>query len=304
MPEQVPKVAMEPKPTDSPDENLRRSLGTKDSLGAALTKQGRFVEAETLLKQVLEARESLGQRKTDPDMLRTINNFAAALHHQGRFTEAEALHRQVLQADEETLGSEHASTITSMHNLAAVLVDQGKLEEAEELQQRALEMSRKVHGAEMPETLGIMGSLGNISLRQGKYEQAETMCREVLELRQKVLREDHPDIPSAMHNLAAALRKRGRIEEAEELHQREAALLQVNNEKTSILSDSAADPAGRGHYDEIERSLQEKVKTSMQTLGRNNQETQANMRQLGDVLIRNGKYKDAEKIFRDVLVTV
>lgn len=91
-PGQVPEKVMEPKPTNSSEEDLWSSLGTKDSLAAALTKQGLYDEAETLLREVLKTQETLGQSKADQDMLRTMNNLSGVLNQQGRFTEAEALH--------------------------------------------------------------------------------------------------------------------------------------------------------------------------------------------------------------------
>ena len=301
-PEQVPKRTMELKPTNPSDESLWSSLGTKDSLGAALTKQGRYDEAEKLLRDVLETREKLGQSNEDPNMLRTMNNLAAALHHQGRFAEAEGLHRQVLESDEQNLGSEHTDTITSMHNLASLLAHQGKFEEAEELQRRALASSQKVSGPETLETLGIMGGLGDTLLRQQKYEQAETVSREVLAIRQRVLREDHPDIAASMHNMAAVLRHSGKVDEAEELQRREDAIRQTNRGKLASTSGLAGSPATRGYYDDVEQQLQDELKLSLETSGRNSQETRSNMNRLGDVLIRNGKFKEAEDMLRNALV--
>ena len=302
-PGQVPEKGTEPNPVNCIDDDLRSSLATKDSLAAALTKQGRYDEAGKLLQEVLATREKLGQSKTNSDMLCTLNNLGAVLSHQDRFAEAEVLHRQVLESEEQRLGSEHPNIITSMHNLASVLSHQDKLEDARELEQRALDLSRKVRGPEMPETLHIMGSLGNILLGQNKYEQAEAVSREVLALRRKVLRDDHPDIPLAMHNLASVLRKQGKLDEAEELRRQEAALRQADVKKVaSEKSDAAGVPASRGHYDEVEQRLQDKVKSAMDASGRNDWETRASMSELGVVLIRNGKYKEAESVLRDVLV--
>ena len=302
-PEQTPEQVTESKPPNSINEDLRSSLATKDSLGAVLTKQGRYDEAATLLQEVLDTRERLGQSKADLEMLCTMNNLGAALNHQGRLAEAEMLHRQVLESDEQILGSEHPTTITSMHNLAGVLRGQGKLDEAEGLQRRALELSQKVRGPEMPETLGIMGNLGDILLRQQKYEQAETVSREVLHLRRKVLRENHPDIATSMHNLAAVLRKRGKLDEAEELQRQEAVLCHIDVEKTKIMGDPAGSLANRGgHYDEVERVLQDKMKSTIEASGRNSRQTRSDISELGNVLIRNCKFKEAEDIFRDILV--
>ena len=299
-PKHAPEKAAEAKPTNSPDEDLQASLGTKDGLGAALTKQGRYDEAAALLQDVLDARERLGQSKSDPNTLRTMNNLGAALSRQGHFADAEILHRQVLAADMQRLGSEHADTLTSMHNLADVLTRQDKLVEARDLQQRALAGSRIVHGPEAPATLAVMGNLADMLRRQHEYERAEALSREVLALRRKVLGPWHPDLATAMHNLASLLRARGKLEEAEELARQEAALPRMGREEMASGSDPV--PGARSHYDEVERRLRDQVRVAVEASGRESRDAQAHMRKLADVLIRNGKYQEAEDVFREVLV--
>ena len=289
-------------PTAQSDEYLQDSLATKDSLAAVLTHQGRYEEAATLLKEILNTRGRLGQSKVDSGMLRTMNNLGAALNHQGCFDEAEELHRQVLESDEQRLGSESDATITDMNNLAAVLQNQGKLDEAQQMQQRAFELSQKVHGPEAPETLGIMGNLGDILLRHDKYEQAETISREVLALRQKVLREYHPDIARGMHNLAAVLKKRGKLDEAEELHRQEIALHRTGMEGITGTNNVAEPPANQGYYDKVEEKLRDKVRLSIEASGKSSRQARSDMNDLGTVLLENGKYKEAEDTFRTALV--
>ncbi|KAG0650372.1 Kinesin light chain 3 [Hyphodiscus hymeniophilus] len=274
---------MEPKPTISSDDGIMGSLATKDSLAAALTKQGRYDEAEKLLRGVLATREKLGQSTADPDMLRTMNNLGGVLNGQSRFAEAEGLHRQVLEADEQSLGSEHSDTIISMTNLAAVLRRQGKLEESEEVQRRALESSRKVHGPGNHETVSILTHLGEILVRLHKEEQADQVSREVAELRQTMRNE------------------RENVSEAEELHRQKLALCHTSEEKITSMSDLARFLAGRGHHDEAEKMLQEVVKLSTEEYGRNDGKTRAAIGQLVGVLMRNGKYKEAEALHREDL---
>ncbi|KAK1008086.1 hypothetical protein LTR91_003154 [Friedmanniomyces endolithicus] len=298
---QVFQKAMEAAPASSSTEHLRKDLATKDSLAAVLTKSGRWDEAEAILREVLKARETLGQTIADEDMLMTMNNLGAVLNSQGRFSEAEILHRQVLEADEKSLGSEHTDTITSMNNLADVLTRQGKLDEAEPMQRQVVALSKQVRGPEHPETLSAMGNLGDILLRQKKYEEAETVSQAALELRRKVLREGHPEIASSLNNLAAVLSKRGKFDEAEALHREQYALAQTNLEKIGSMSGLARFLSSRGHYDEAETLLQDAVKMSTGELGPNHPTTRSAMSDLGDVLLRNGKYQGAEDVQRKIL---
>lgn len=270
----VPSNPAEPQPTptntSTEDHDLLTTLGLKDSLGAALTKQGKYSEAATLLLEVLTTRESLNQSPTSPAMLCTMNNLAAALHHQGHLASAESLHRRVLESHTQTLGISHPSTLTSMHNLAAVLAHQGpdhdkdnaKLSEAAELLQRALQLSQQVNGPWSPSTLRIMENQVDILLKQEKYEQTEGLAREVLTLRRQVLRAQHPEIAAAMHTLGVVLEKLGKADEAEALRREERALREIEEKKMAGLRDED-----------------------------------------GQVAMKEGRYKEAERIFREGLVT-
>ena len=301
---QTPAQRMEPNSPHPSDQHFDDSLGTKISLGAVLTKQGKYDEAETVLKDVLEKQRQRGQGEVNQDMLATMNNLAAVYHHQRRFSEAETLNRQVLELDEQFNGSTHPSTITSMHNLAHLLSDQGKWDDAQALQQRAVETSERVLDPEKPDTMiqfaNNLGELGSIMLRQHNLAEAETVLRKALGLQRKGLREGHPDTASTARHLAIALRKQGKTEEADEL-QRESAPSRTDVQETSDTSKAARVPAKLDHYDELEDSLQEKVKVSTETTGRDSRETRRNLNQLGVVLIDNGKFKEAEDTFRSVL---
>ena len=259
-----------PANTSTGDHDLLTTLALKDSLGAALTKQGKYSEAASILLEVLTTRESLNQTSASPGMLCTMNNLAAALHHQGHLASAESLHRRVLESNMQTLGISHPNTLTTMHNLAAVLADQGpdndkdnaKLSEAAKLLQRALQLSQQVNGPRSPPTLRIIGQQVNVLLRQEKYEQAEGLAREVLALRREVLRAQHPEIAAAMHSLGVVLKKLKKVDEAEALQQEERALREIDGEEMAGLKDGD-----------------------------------------GQVAMKEGRYKEAESIFRAGLVT-
>ena len=267
---QSPDHDLIPSNTSKEDHELLTTLSLKDSLGAALTKQGKYSEATTLLREVLTARESLNQSPTSPGMLCTMNNLAAALHHQGHLDSAESLHRRVLESTTQTLGTSHPDTLTPMHNLAAVLAHQGpdndkdspKLSEAAELLQRALQLSQDVNGAGSPMTLRIMGLQVNILFRQEKYEQAEGLAREVLARRRGVLRAQHPEIAAAMQSLALVLGKMGKVDEAEALRREERALRENDGEEMAGVRDGD-----------------------------------------GQVAMKEGRFKEAEAIFRQGLAT-
>jgi tetratricopeptide (TPR) repeat protein len=99
-------------------------------IGSCLQSDGRYGEAEIVIRNVLEMRERACGLE-DADTLTSISNLGSVLVDQGKYEEAKAMHRQALQGREKTLGPEHPDTLTSISNLGSVLVDQGKYEEAE-----------------------------------------------------------------------------------------------------------------------------------------------------------------------------
>jgi tetratricopeptide (TPR) repeat protein len=105
------------------------TLGSINNLASLYQDQGRYGEAEPLLRRALAARERmLGAEH--PDTLGSINNLALLYLAQGRYGEAQPLFRRSLAARVRMLGAEHPDTITFQLNLAVNLVNQSKLTQA------------------------------------------------------------------------------------------------------------------------------------------------------------------------------
>jgi tetratricopeptide (TPR) repeat protein len=157
------------------------TLASMNNLARVLGGQGKYEEAETMHRQILELREKvLG--KEHPHTLTSMNNLGGVLAYQGKYEEAEVMHRQVLRLREKVLGKEHPHTLMSMNNLAGVLRNQGKYEEAEAMHRQTLGLREKVLGEEHPKTLTSMNNLVEVLSEQGKYEEVEAMHRQKPEL--------------------------------------------------------------------------------------------------------------------------
>jgi tetratricopeptide (TPR) repeat protein len=103
-----------------------------------LSSRGRYDEAETMYKEVLEASEK--QLGTDhPDTLTAMNNLARAYASQGRYDDAESLHKQALDGREKRLGAAHPDKLRSMNDLALVYSSRGRHDGAEEQLKQALQ---------------------------------------------------------------------------------------------------------------------------------------------------------------------
>jgi tetratricopeptide (TPR) repeat protein len=114
--------------------------------------QGRYGEAEPLLKQTVTRREkALGAES--PATLVSVNNLAVLYDEQGRYAEAEPLYKRALTGREKALGPEHPNTLASVNDLGALYWAIGRYGEAESLLKRAQLGQEKALGPEHPVTL-------------------------------------------------------------------------------------------------------------------------------------------------------
>jgi tetratricopeptide (TPR) repeat protein len=82
--------------------------------------QGRFAEAEQLLKRAPEIREKY-LAPGHPSIASTVNNLAGAYHEQGRYEVAVPLLRRALAMREKRLGVEDRSVAQSLNNLGVTI---------------------------------------------------------------------------------------------------------------------------------------------------------------------------------------
>ncbi|MFM7449309.1 MAG: tetratricopeptide repeat protein [Leptolyngbyaceae cyanobacterium] len=128
-----------------------------NSLAQLYASQGRYEEAEPLLREALQLRrELLGER--NPDVATSLNNLALLYNAQGRYEEAEPLYREALQLRRELLGDRHPDVATSLNNLALLYKDQGRYEEAEPLYLEALAILAQAVGTDHPNFQTVFGN--------------------------------------------------------------------------------------------------------------------------------------------------
>jgi tetratricopeptide (TPR) repeat protein len=189
------------------------TLRTRANLTASLRGQGKYAEAEQMLRDS-QARVGGGELRCT---LSAASNLASSLLRQGKYSEAEQIYREIHAARMRVLGPEDACTLNSAANLAASLSGQGKCTEAEHMQRDLLDVQRRVLGAEHPDTLVTTGGLAATLYRQGKYADAEQMQRELLHVQRRLHGPDHLNTLGTMVNLTASLNIQGKHAEAEKI---------------------------------------------------------------------------------------
>jgi eukaryotic-like serine/threonine-protein kinase len=297
-------------------EAQRRTLGPENPdtlrsaslLGAALSRQGHYTEAEKLLREALAIqRRVLGREH--PDILRSMDWLADLLRAQGgrnRYEESEKLYHETLEIRQRVLGPEHRDTISSMGNLARILWQERKDAEAEKLMRETLDIQRRVLGAEHPDTLSSMDNLAFGLLRERRSTEAEQVERECLVIRQRILGREHIDTLSSMHTLAVILARQGRYPEAETL-QREVlqgmqrTLGPEHPETLNSMNSLAMDLMGEGHYREAEKLLRETRAIQQRVLGPDNHITAVSTYNLGALEAVQGHREQALSFLREAV---
>ena len=195
-----------------------------NNLAELYRSQGRYSEAEPLLKRSLLIREE--QLGADhPDTATSLNNLAGLYESQGRYSEAEPLYKRSLLICEEQLGADHPTTASSLNNLAALYQAQGRYSEAEPLYKRSLLICEEQLGADHPDTAGSLNNLAELYQLQGRYSEAEPLYKRSLSIYEAQLGAEHPSTATSFNNLAGLYYLQGHYSKSEPLYARAIGIL-------------------------------------------------------------------------------
>lgn len=259
-----------------------------------LIRQGRWAEAESLLRQRLTTESSRHRN-------RALHELAWVLEEQGRYAESEELLAQVLTLEEESLGKTHPNYAASSHNLGRVLDRQGRYAEAEELLRQALAVKEKSLGKIHPNYAASLCNLAWVLDKQGRYAEAEELMRQALAIDEKALGTAHPDYATSLHNLAWMLQTRGRYAEAEELMRQalaieERALGKAHPYYAMSMHRLARVLGSQGRYAEAEELLRQALATYEKALGETHPDFCSSLTLLGFTLTRQGRSQEGEPL--------
>ncbi len=157
---------------------------TAASLAMALTNQGKYAEAERIIRVMLRV-HTRTRGAEHPNTLKAASHLATPLAGQGKFAEAERIGRAVLEAQTRILGRSHSDTFQTASRLAISLSCQGKCVDATMIDRNTLEAQVRVLG---PEHLDTLKTTARIAIRmplcpsnQGKHAEVEDVLQRALD---------------------------------------------------------------------------------------------------------------------------
>jgi len=267
------------------------------------------VAVETLDANVFErALAAIDEQFADQPLVRArlLQTVATTLYELGLLDRATDPQEEALRIRRETLGDDHADTLTSIGRMGTLLKAQGKLSEAEPYYREALDGCRLILGDDDQRTLTSMQDMGSLLRAQGKFAEAEFYCREALEGSRRVLGDNHPVTLGSIHGMGFLLQAQGKLAEAEPywrevLEGRRIVLGDTHSDTLSSINNMGGLLKEQGKLDEAEPYYREAVEGFRSTLGDDHAETLNSIANLGSLLKAQGKLAEAEPYYRQAL---
>lgn len=272
-------------------------------LGSLRFRQSRWKEAADLFEETTTLFEAANLGK---EAIESRASSAACLRNLGDLPAAEKLQRQVIELATEKLGTDHATTLSSITNLAIVLHDAGRVEEAKALYQQVVDTRKRVLGNNHPSTLMALGNLATAYFDLGDIQGAEKVLAESLEIRKVVSGPDHPDTILHMSNLAVVREKLGHVEEADKLYREtlEIAIRKLGPENESVavlMSNLASNLALQKKHEEAKEFYLKAIAILTKINGPEHAETLQSELGYGRWLLGREQIEDAAQVIESVL---
>jgi len=204
-------------------ENERQVARAYGLLGNVLTVQGKYAEAEPLLRKaiaLLEQEFGPANRQAQSSMIW----LGHTLRGQGRIADAVEVARETLKRQSELTPPPHRALAPAYILYGDLMQSLRRMDEAEDAFLQAIENDQ---GAQQPAHLRRLATahnrLAGIYVNRGRFADAEARARDALAIAERGRDSDSRDALSASITLGAALFAQGKEEEAEQALARAAA---------------------------------------------------------------------------------
>lgn len=199
--------------------------GRKHNLGIVYRRGGRYVEAEELHRQSLQAYEAaLGPEH--PFIADALSSLGHDLAEQGQYVESTEYTNRALQIWERTHGTQHPRFAGGLNDLGFAQMYRAEYEEAEATFLRALAVSEEAFGPEDLHVAVVLSNLGGVQAALGHHEKAREAHRRALAITERELGPEHPDVALELMSLANRAKSLGELAKAEQLFKRALSILE------------------------------------------------------------------------------
>lgn len=287
--------------------------GLLNETGVALTKAGKYAEAEPLLQRSLKIREK--ESSQDSSYLASlhlnmaISSLAAFYDAQGKYKQAEPLYLRSVAIEEKNLKKDSITPFLHSDTLGLFYEKQLRYAEAEHFYQRSLATQERIYQhclakqeksdksdlltneliAVTYSLVAALDRLAGIYEIQAKYEKAESLYQRSLEIKEKTLGKDFPETTKSVIRLARVYRTQAKYEQAEPMYQKALATFE------KVLVDSKDQPSGFRMKEGMAYEDMPHLSKLQLVMDRNN--LAAILNELALLYDNQGRYAEAEPLY-------
>lgn len=205
---------------------------TKGALGALYGDQGRYDEAEPMLRAAVDVYQRHFE-DDHPQLVSVVYNLAVVYQQLGKFAEAEPMFEHAADLMERSFGPDHPNTATVLNSFGALCFGMGKYDEAEALYQRALKAFETSLDEEHSHVAMVLNNLAEVFRSKHDYNRAIVHSRRSLAIKEKALGPDHPRVAQSLQQLALSCMALHRMQEAESMMNRSIAIWEEAGETSN-----------------------------------------------------------------------
>ncbi len=197
----------------SADPSGNSALSTMTLLARAHRSVGNLVEAEAMLRRIVDARRA--RLPADGGALASaLSSHGVSLRWLNRPTEAEACYREAMALFATYEGEESAGVAQMSQNIAIIQSRRGDHADAEATARRAIEIHERLYPQGNPDYSSALNVLGNVLWAAGKFEEGERVLRQSIEMDLAMSKAPEVGPASKMAMLAGRLASVNRLDEA------------------------------------------------------------------------------------------
>ena len=280
------------------------TLSSRNNFALALEKAGRSLERVTFCEATFRMCVArLGHE--DTQTLTSRNNLAIALRDAGRTDEALVELATTLKVSDARLGPDHPKTLTYRNNLAVALTDAGRCDEAIPLHEATLRVRESKLGPDHWRTIMSRGNVAHAYWMAGRLDVSVPLFQ--LTLKQSTTKSgpDHPETLRAQVNLGVNYCDAGRPADGARLIEDALRRARGRPETTSLVAwfkvvlAKAYEACGK--FSAAEPVFKDQLTQARASFGPHDPRTAGAMTELGQNLLNQQRWSEAEPILRESL---
>jgi len=267
------------------------------ALGKVQDDRGSYDAAIQTLGDVVKMQSAT--HSVTPESAAALYELANAHFYAGHYDQSQQLNERLLPMYKQLFGERHPRVADVLVNLGAIKYDLGHYSEAEAYDRQALAIVQDWYGQENPETAEDLTILARALLKEQRFAEANELLQHSLAIKQRVYGDVHPSVASSLNELGALALQQGRYADAERDFTRMAAIYRrIYGEHhyllATALSNLASVYTAQKQWARAEKIFRQVVPLYTETLAADNINTGIARIKLGQAILRQGRYAEAE----------